>query len=68
MEQKQMSIAAKVSEDMHRLLHALAGYERKSIAELVVNLVIESLQERRRKEKLPGWMLHEEFIRALEEE
>ena len=67
MEQKLMSIAAKVSEDMHRLLHALAGYERKSIAELVVNLVIEGLQERERNQMLPGWMIHEEFIRALEE-
>ena len=68
MEQKQKSIAAKVSEDMHRLLHALSGYERKSLAELLVNLISEGLQERRRKEKLPDWMAHEDFIKALEEE
>jgi hypothetical protein len=66
MEQKQMSIATKVSEDMHRLLHALSGYERKSLAELVVNLITEGLQERKRKQMLPGWMVNEEFIRALE--
>jgi len=68
MEQKQMSIATKVSEDMHRLLHALSGYEQKSLAELVVNLISEGLQERRQSKKLPGWMLHEEFIRALDKE
>lgn len=67
MEQKQMSIAAKVSEDIHCLLHALSGYERKSIAELVVNLISEGLQERRRNRELPSWMAHEKFIRALEE-
>ena len=63
---KQMSIAAKVSEDMHRLLHALSGYERKSLAELVVNLITESLQQRRRNMKLPEWMEAEEFIQTLE--
>ena len=68
MEQKQMSIATKVSEDMHRLLHALSGYERKSLAELVVNLITEGLQERKRNQELPGWMLHEEFIKALDKE
>jgi len=52
---------------LHHCLRTLAGYQKVSLSNLMLNLISEGLQERKRNKKLPDWMLHEEFIRALEE-
>jgi hypothetical protein len=53
---------------LHHCLRTLAGYQKISLSNLILNLITDALQERRRNEKLPGWMETEEFIRAIEEE
>ena len=63
---ERITVTMRMGKALHHCLRTLAGYQKVSLSNLMLNLISEGLQERRREEKLPDWMAHEDFIRALE--
>jgi hypothetical protein len=61
-------MSIRMKSDLHRLLKTLAGYERRPMNSLIVNLIYEALQHRKHSLKLPEWVVSDEFSDALREE
>lgn len=64
---ERVTVTMRMGKALHHCLRTLAGYQKISLSNLMLDLITESLQEQRRSEKLPRWMEAEEFMRALEQ-